>query len=272
MMSIVSKFKPVGQRYETTDYTIFKFIEGNRNRNQRGFNKIKKSIKQHGQWIDVVVNEDFYVIDGQHRLWACEESGVPVRFVIMNIPTEFISDIQCESEEWELKDFLNSMVKEGKASYITLNNIIKSLEDYFDNDKLSKYKLNISNYITIFSSDSQAGIDKFKIGDFTITQDRQRRGMEVIELYKLICEGESKKDFNTPKMNKTNALFRALAQVVEYKKFSMERMTRKMSQTYVERPQDNDVEAYINKVLKSYNHNEKLAKNKLFYNQKMGIH
>ena len=67
----------------TTDYSIFKTLEGNRAVKDHRVDKIVKSICNIGYVTSpILVNEKMEVIDGQGRLQALERLGMPVEYII----------------------------------------------------------------------------------------------------------------------------------------------------------------------------------------------
>ena len=56
--------------FETTDYSMFKKIDYNRSVSRSNVKKIMKSIIEYGLIVPIVISEDGYIIDGQHRLEA----------------------------------------------------------------------------------------------------------------------------------------------------------------------------------------------------------
>ena len=59
------------QIHSTCDLGIFKILEGNRNINLGHVERLVKSIQENGFLkMPIIVNDDFEVIDGQHRLMA----------------------------------------------------------------------------------------------------------------------------------------------------------------------------------------------------------
>ena len=75
----MAKDKTVGHIFETTDYDIFKRLEGNRADIERRAKKVIKSIKAVGQIkAPIIVNERFEIIDGQARAEAFRRLGLPI--------------------------------------------------------------------------------------------------------------------------------------------------------------------------------------------------
>jgi hypothetical protein len=97
---------------ETTDYGMFKYMDGNRSVEQSRVNKIKASIKKYGQLDPIEVNEKYEVGDGQGRLEACKQLKIPVKYKI--IPGRTIEDyiaINSVSTNWTTLDYTDSWIK-----------------------------------------------------------------------------------------------------------------------------------------------------------------
>ena len=43
---------------------------------QKEFQALKESIKQHGLYFPIIVNNDYFLLDGHHRYRACQELGI----------------------------------------------------------------------------------------------------------------------------------------------------------------------------------------------------
>ncbi|XCY65795.1 ParB N-terminal domain-containing protein [Streptococcus iniae] len=65
--------------YKTTNYDMFNFSKFNRN-----VFLTPEMLKQAelGFVSPIIVNENLTVIDGQHRLTACQQLGLPVEYII----------------------------------------------------------------------------------------------------------------------------------------------------------------------------------------------
>lgn len=105
--------------YVTEDYSVFKKLEGNRTVMERRKNRIVSSIKERG-WIrnPIVVNEKMEVIDGQGRLEALQELGMPVEYVIAEGAT--IADciaLNVKQTNWTNTDYVKSYAETGNEDY-----------------------------------------------------------------------------------------------------------------------------------------------------------
>lgn len=70
----------IGTIFSTSDYTLFKKLKGNR-RVKKNKN-LPRELEEMGQTSPIVVNSNFEVIDGQHRLEILKSRGKPVSFII----------------------------------------------------------------------------------------------------------------------------------------------------------------------------------------------
>lgn len=117
--------KIIGQVYLTTDYGKFKFIEGNRSRAHA--EKIKKSTEKIGQMmIPIIVDPQFNVIDGQGRLTAWKEMGLPIPYTVTSAAT--VTDIQTinnASTRWSTADFIGSYADMGNDDFKKLRDLIE---------------------------------------------------------------------------------------------------------------------------------------------------
>ena len=118
--------------YITTDYEIFKKLRGNRDVTPQRVEKIKKSIQEVGYVKSYVTcNEKFEVIDGQGRVQALKELGLPVHFVIAEKAglKECLS-MNIHQEKWKLTDYIQSYADTGNQDYISLECFLSKYGKY----------------------------------------------------------------------------------------------------------------------------------------------
>ena len=111
----------------TNDYTKFRHLNGNRDVGIRA-EKIKKKIKEVGYILcPIVVNEKMEVIDGQGRLKALSDLGLPVDYVIAKgTGLQECIAMNLGQTNWTVTDFINSYAEQGNANYINLKKVIGS--------------------------------------------------------------------------------------------------------------------------------------------------
>ena len=114
-------------KYES-DYTKFLILEQNRDIDEKAVNNLVVSIKKKGQLQPIIVNDKFEIIDGQHRLDACEILGVPVSYIVSNKAT--IKDvvlINNTQKPWGNLDYLKTFCHKSHSNheeYIKVKNFL----------------------------------------------------------------------------------------------------------------------------------------------------
>lgn len=110
----------------TIDYNMFKTTGYNRAINQNNVNRLIKSISAHNmlEQHPIIVNENFEVIDGQHRLAACRKLKIPCYFTVAEgyKPIDMIL-LNTNSLQWLARDYLNYFVAQGNINYIYLRDL-----------------------------------------------------------------------------------------------------------------------------------------------------
>ncbi len=103
----------------TTDYSRFKYLQGNRKINLHNLRRIKESMSK-GQLISVIiVNENFEIIDGQHRFESCKSLNIPVYYVICkDYGLREVQILNTNASCWTKKEYLNSYCDLGCSEYI----------------------------------------------------------------------------------------------------------------------------------------------------------
>lgn len=112
--------------YVTRDYDMFKPLLGNREVTKTRVNKAVESIQKFG-WLTepILVNEKYEVIDGQGRLAALKELGMPVEFVIeKGIGRNECQGLNLYQKNWTVSDYIESFIAEGNDDYMWLKEVI----------------------------------------------------------------------------------------------------------------------------------------------------
>lgn len=110
--------------YETTDYDKFKKLEGNRD--AKSAKKVIQSIQSVGYIMSpILVNEKFEVIDGQNRLEALKELGLPVHYIMQSgIGLEECRSMNTGRSNWTTLDYVYSYAEGGSEDYKRLASLI----------------------------------------------------------------------------------------------------------------------------------------------------
>lgn len=101
------------------NYNMFKFKDGNRDLNYINVNKMEESLKKHGWVTPIVVDNNYYIIDGQHRFQAAKNLGMPIAFIKMSndFNVEAIRDINNAQEKWNTWDYVKSQADLGNVHF-----------------------------------------------------------------------------------------------------------------------------------------------------------
>ena len=109
---------------KSIDYTKFKIIDGNRNINKTHVNNLIKSI-EHNNLLHlrpIIVDEDYYILDGQHRFLAAQK--LEKEFYFIKCTSESYKELitlNRNQKNWTLDDFINFYaVKFKNENYIKL--------------------------------------------------------------------------------------------------------------------------------------------------------
>ena len=186
---------PTYQVHTTTDYSMFKSIDGNRNLNLLHINRLKKSMQEQYLFTVIVVNENYEIIDGQHRFHAIKDLGLPLHYTIMQgYGLRHVQILNANSSNWTSQDYLEAYCNLGYEDYIRLN------------DFLNKHKLNITIGASVMlgstagTGGTRAGnsFEFFKHGTLKIT-DTQEKGahkfMDMLYLFEPYFDGFKSRAF-----------------------------------------------------------------------------
>jgi len=115
-----------GKLYETTNYDMFKFVEWNRGISTRQINALKRSIQINNMLSlnPIIVDREFNVIDGQHRLTVAKEMQVPIYFIIGDVSHSDMINLNTSQRNWQQIDYINYYAKQGDINYEKLKYII----------------------------------------------------------------------------------------------------------------------------------------------------
>lgn len=200
----------------TKRYSKFKFLGTNRVINQAHVRALMREFEDFGnitQTSPVLVTPRMEVIDGQHRLEACKELGLPVYYKVMpNLSIRDARRMNIAQRSWRSNDYLLSYVNEGRRPYIKLAKLMADYEDYnFGHSVIQMYALGgmTKGYNAMFRNG--------EFPDFDLGEARKR-------LDNLAELADIAPDFTL------KSLATALLDVMESPHYDQERMVRKVNQ------------------------------------------
>jgi hypothetical protein len=185
-MQVPERFKhanPVDIVFEVGNENIsntgFRERDWNRNRNKSLLNKLKTSMKKNGQLIPGMVADDGFVDEGNHRLDACSQEGLPYKFIIRSDElddTTYVKEVNIISKNWSMEDFRDHYIQLGLDPY-------KKIKIFCEN-----YKLDLSNVLSVIYNNERDTVypnresltNMFKNGDFHPTQEEWLNARECM--------------------------------------------------------------------------------------------
>jgi hypothetical protein len=111
------KFNPIIQT--TYNYGQFKQCVGNRDLNESHLRKLKQSMIENPLQTFIIVNERYEVIDGQHRLKASQELGLPINYIVVyGYGVKEVSILNTNHNNWKKNNYLQTYCDLGYENYI----------------------------------------------------------------------------------------------------------------------------------------------------------
>lgn len=103
---------------ETYEYDVFERIEGNREIDEGHVVQIMKWLKAKDLKVPIQINQNFGIIDGQHRLEARKRLGLPVYFFVTSgFGLEEVQTLNAQQKRWTLDDYVKSFIERGNQNY-----------------------------------------------------------------------------------------------------------------------------------------------------------
>ena len=198
--------------YETKDYDMFSFINGNRIIREDRVKRLQKDIEAFAQNNPILVTADKGVIDGQYRLTACKNLSIPVKYIVND---------QVHSSDQNILDLIRAINK-NQANWTAVN-VGNSYAVSEDNEYYKRYmdliNLGVSHSFVLhacaeFSKgkpDVKCTTNDFKTGNFTLP-------LEVYEMIKGLIK-MFKSSGISPKIWNRQYFIRALMKLRKVKEF-----------------------------------------------------
>ena len=200
------------QVHTTTDYFMFKPLDGNRQKNALHLKRLKISMSENYLYTIIIVNEHYEIIDGQHRFEIIKELKLPLHYVICKgYGLQEVQRLNANSKNWSTDDFLKGYCDLGVTEY----QLYKEFKEYYDFD-------HTSCLVFLTGDDNQDTIKKFYSGNFKIKNlNEAKRRADLIMMIKPFYEGYNRKLFIRAIMtllNKPQFIFTEFLQKLSYQR------------------------------------------------------
>jgi hypothetical protein len=198
----------------TTNYDRFRFLDTNRDVVEGHINNLKAAMQEVGNLTriqPIVVNEHGDVIDGQNRLMACKELGLPVYYsVIEGLNINDARQMNILHRNWSNYDWAKSYAAQGNENY---RRFLQLVEDY---------GFSYSVILSFLQTTKLMGMYKtFREGNLQLAEEDEAATRVLLDKYVEVVE----------EIGPTNrSMARALARVFKAEIYDHKRMLRKLKQ------------------------------------------
>jgi hypothetical protein len=146
--------------HTTKHYGLFKPIDGNRNKNLIHINRLKKSMSEKYLFTIIIVNENYEIIDGQHRFEVIKELNLPLHYVICEgYGLGEVHKLNQNAKKWTSSDYLDAYCNLGYIVYLNFKNFMR------------KHDISIQIAMFLLSGDDSGSMVKtFNSGEFVISK------------------------------------------------------------------------------------------------------
>jgi hypothetical protein len=161
------------QIFESSDYSRFNMVKGNR---ELDMNKLKKILADIDRgtnllkYVPILVVEKkgkFDIVDGQHRFMVSKKIKSPIFYIIgESLSLYDIARMNSNTEKWKSKDFINCYSELGNENYKKLEAFLKSFPG-----------LTVSHAIRMLSrgkgAEKISSIENFQMGQFVVSSEKE---------------------------------------------------------------------------------------------------
>jgi hypothetical protein len=235
----------VSQVYRTTNYERFSFIQGNRQLNKMHQERLKKSIAETDltETNPILVNENFEIIDGQHRYEVCKELKKPIHYILkVGYGLREVQMLNANMKNWRLEDYVDGYCDMGKEEYLFLRSFIK------------EHKLGMTNSVQLLSN---MGGDKAQnIMDGKMTLPNKGRGSVVagwVKQLEPMYGGVKRRSF-----------INALSKFYSNRQFDFKQLVAKLQYQQTKLVDCTDTKGYLTLLEEIYNFKERGEKLRFF--------
>ena len=142
----------------TSDYEVFQRMPGNRQVSENHILRLMEAMRIHDLFTPILVNQEFQVVDGQHRLEARRRLGLPVPYYWtegLGLPE--VQKLNSTQKGWTNDDYVRAYIELGNQNYVQYQ--------WFRR----KYSLpHVPSIWLLSGSDTKSMSSTFKEGNFVV--------------------------------------------------------------------------------------------------------
>jgi hypothetical protein len=207
----------MAQIHKETDYNKFKMMAGNRGVVLSHVARLKNEMLKDAELLEaapILVNENLFIIDGQHRYEAARQLGLPIYYIIKNgVSISTARRMNVTQRGWTIMDFAQSYAEGGNKNYQQFITMTKKFP-------------HLSQSIIIFymqGGEISGGTENFRSGGFVIDDIGEAlQYLEQLDVVRL----KTQTPINKPM---ASALFRLFKNADEKIDFEWEKLDHKLN-------------------------------------------
>jgi len=168
----------------TTEYNKFGRASGNREVSPDNVKRLVASMGENHLASIGIVNSKNEIIDGQHRIKACEALGIPFNYIVMeDYGIEEVHILNANSKNWTNEDYVKQFAeryREGEHIFIDYEEITIFMEEH---------SLSLNESLLLFEGGVKSGTITLRSGIYKRTEELERieENLEnIIELQKVL--------------------------------------------------------------------------------------
>lgn len=184
----------VCQVLRTTDYSQFQTLKGNRELNQLHIERLVRSFETKHLISPIIVNQNFQIIDGQHRFETAKRLGLHIDYIVVNdYGLEEVQMLNSNSHAWKAMDYLKGYCDLGYKPYLIMRDFMKkypafsfqSAEILLTNKTVNmlRSKKMVGNKVKTTSYQNKFFVGKFEIADLNKAVDMAEKLMMLKPYY-----------------------------------------------------------------------------------------
>lgn len=238
----------------TTNYDIFRFDPQNRPIDRDHLQKLYDSIVKRNllREFPILVDENLTVIDGQHRLKAASEIGVPIYYIVsQRISMDDIVMTTDNVSKWKNVDYLHRWCAAGKSDYVQLRAFWHKYKEAKEKKFLSlNHSMNLCHYGDRLAMNWAFREGKYVCNDMSFAQ-------KTVDA--LLDYAEHVRFFND------TVFFHTISNLAANAAYDHDRMMRKMKYLSTRLVKCADMDSYMDVISSIYNYKESKDNHVLFY-------
>lgn len=242
------KDKEIGKIFETKEYDKFKIYEWNRLINQNTINKIDKSVQENGWRVEpIIVNEEYGIIDGQHRFNYAKNNELPIYYMIIpGLTKEDCQIMNSVRSGWLTSDYIRFYAIQGNVSYARLMILNETYR-----------QINLTSIVySLVNSHSEGGFAKqIANGKFECTIEEYELAVDILDYINSLM------NFIKKVKGKRTSLINAIIWIYKNNLVDLDRLATQIEIFSNEMIGITDMESALKNIDKYYNYNLKKKDN-----------